>query len=427
MMISEINIRNFKSIEDVTLPLGRVNVFIGENGAGKSNILEAIALAAAAAAEKLDNEFLASRGIRVTKPHLMRAGFDAASSALPIGLKFRSGDDEFEFELANDNQPYSKWTSVIQSNTRFTLAAFNAALNEINHFGKSEILPSQATIGLLKEFSERLAKIDATKAQSSVWARHPATANGLDAVKPDEVGETQVAQAIGRMELAQSRIGGILGEFLVYSPENSSLRVMEREGQIEPLGINGEGLLKLLNFHASAESGNTLDRIEQSMNLLGWLDSFVAFSDSGDGQILLKDRYLDEQIADFDQKSVNEGFFFLLFYFTLFNSDITPKFFAVDNIDASLNPKLCVKLMEELVALSKSNDKQVILTTHNPAILDGLNLDDDEQRLFVVSRGRNGSTRVKRVQKGGTAEGQPTRRLSELFLQGVIGGLPKGF
>ncbi|MEG4862342.1 AAA family ATPase [Tychonema sp. LEGE 06208] len=54
---------------------------------------------------------------------------------------------------------------------------------------------------------------------------------------------------------------------------------------------------------------------------------------------------------------------FLLFYFTLFVSDITPKFFAIDNIDASLNPRLCRRLMQELVQLAKKHDKQVIITT----------------------------------------------------------------
>ena len=74
-MITEIQIENYKSIDKLTLELGRINVFIGENGAGKSNILEVITLAGAAAAGKLDNEFLASRGIRVTKPEHMRAAF----------------------------------------------------------------------------------------------------------------------------------------------------------------------------------------------------------------------------------------------------------------------------------------------------------------------------------------------------------------
>lgn len=63
-MIREVTIHNFKSIPDLEMSLGRVNVLIGANGAGKSNILEALALASAAADDKLDSEFLASRGVR---------------------------------------------------------------------------------------------------------------------------------------------------------------------------------------------------------------------------------------------------------------------------------------------------------------------------------------------------------------------------
>jgi AAA15 family ATPase/GTPase len=69
-MIQEITIENYKSIQSLSIELGRVTVFIGENGCGKSNILEAIALGSAAAADKLDNEFLAPRGIRVTEPKI---------------------------------------------------------------------------------------------------------------------------------------------------------------------------------------------------------------------------------------------------------------------------------------------------------------------------------------------------------------------
>ena len=41
-MITNIAIESFKSLERVEVELGRVNVFIGANGSGKSNLLEAI-------------------------------------------------------------------------------------------------------------------------------------------------------------------------------------------------------------------------------------------------------------------------------------------------------------------------------------------------------------------------------------------------
>ena len=42
-MFKRLAIKNFKSIIDLTIELGRVNVFIDANGMGKSNVLDAIA------------------------------------------------------------------------------------------------------------------------------------------------------------------------------------------------------------------------------------------------------------------------------------------------------------------------------------------------------------------------------------------------
>ena len=74
-MIKSIQIQNFKSVVDLQLDLGSFNVLIGENGCGKSNILEGIAFGAAASAGKLDFEFLGSRGIRLTNPEFMFSAF----------------------------------------------------------------------------------------------------------------------------------------------------------------------------------------------------------------------------------------------------------------------------------------------------------------------------------------------------------------
>ncbi|MGB3264419.1 MAG: AAA family ATPase [Microcoleus sp.] len=111
-MIGEVRIENYKSIQKLKLELGRVTVLIGENGCGKSNILEAIALASAAADDKLDNEFLASRGIRVTEPQLMRSAFDKENLAKDISIELRTNKgEEFSCILQNDNSPYSQWVS----------------------------------------------------------------------------------------------------------------------------------------------------------------------------------------------------------------------------------------------------------------------------------------------------------------------------
>ena len=43
-MLSKIRILNYKSLNDIYFDPTHVNLFLGENGAGKSNILEALAM-----------------------------------------------------------------------------------------------------------------------------------------------------------------------------------------------------------------------------------------------------------------------------------------------------------------------------------------------------------------------------------------------
>ena len=70
-MISEIAISNYKSILYQRFTLGRLNVFVGREGSGKTNILEALGIAAAAHDETLDSDNLIKRGIKAEKPSLM--------------------------------------------------------------------------------------------------------------------------------------------------------------------------------------------------------------------------------------------------------------------------------------------------------------------------------------------------------------------
>ncbi len=389
-MIQEFRVQNYKSILKLKIELGRLTVLIGENGSGKSNILEAVSLGSAAANDKLDNEFLVSRGIRVTEPQLMRSAFDKENISKDIIIDF-IGDNENKsscFELKNDNKAYSKWIKkhIPKHHTKEFMEAFD-------------------TSRTVAQYSEKFIENN-ENLESIILAFNQFIKENL-----------QLDYLIA------------LEGFLIYSPENFSLRIFEQEGQIEPLGVHGQGLFKLLKVLSLEENVPRLKIIKEKLRLIDWFQDFDIPSHLSETEktIKINDKYLDRDLAYFDQKSSNEGFLFLLFYFALFVSDDTPEFFAVDNIDASLNPKLCRQLIKELAALAKKFDKQVILTTHNPAVLDGLDLDDPEQKLYVVHRNKLGHTKIKSVMKPKTIEGQEPVKLSEAFLRGYIGGLPKGF
>ena len=381
-MIEKIHIQNFKSIHDLNIEVGRVNLFIGENGSGKSNILEALVFVSATKQSKVDNEFLFSRGLRVTNPNLMRSSFQTNTEDIIIEITFNG--EVVKSAFYNDNKEYSSW--MIDERL---LDSTNNLVTTIN-----KILESK------RHNQEKYEKL-------------------ITDLKNDDI--KNILNLLSNVQ-ETSR----LENFLIYSPENTALRTFEKEGQILPLGINGEGLLKLLKVINNYEDKTNIQEIIKALQLFNWFENIIIPDNTDEDNIIIKDKYLDQE---FDQKSSNEGFLFILFYITLMVAKETPKIFAIDNIDASLNPKLCTKLMTILVELSKKYDKQIFLTTHNPAILDGIDLNDIEQKLFIVSRKKQGHTRVKNI----TIENKPKSstneplKLSEAFLRGYLGGLPKGF
>jgi len=414
-MIQSVHIKNFKSIVDLKLDLGTFNVLIGENGCGKSNILESLAFGAAASADKLDYEFLGSRGIRVTNPEFMYSAFSNGTDKKKIEINFNLDDNlfsEIKYSLLNNKENYKKWINVS---------------NDV--IGKSS---GEKLAPILFEKDEKKRKIELHKmfkGNEKYIVRLEDIAKEISELTtkkgiPDD--KSDFFNFIFSQFLNDRYSNTAISNYIVYSPEQSSLRKFEETTQIYPLGIKGEGLfqyLKELSF--DKKNKKTLSDIKQNLMLLDWYESFELPQNllQNEFALKIKDKYLNPSLQFFDQRSTNEGFLYLLFYSTLFISKTTPSFFAIDNLDSSFNPKLCMQLTKNLSSLSKKQKKQVIVTTQNPAILDGLNLKDESQRLFVVSRNEMGHTRVERIHYNE----KRSMRLSEIWTKGFIGGLPENF
>ncbi|MCD8103879.1 MAG: AAA family ATPase [Lachnospiraceae bacterium] len=62
MKLKNISFGNFKSLYNTSFEPGKVNVFIGANGSGKSTILEGIGLLSAAMTDRVDAGSLQRKG-----------------------------------------------------------------------------------------------------------------------------------------------------------------------------------------------------------------------------------------------------------------------------------------------------------------------------------------------------------------------------
>jgi len=523
-MITNLHIENFKSIENMDLPLGNLNILIGENGCGKTNILEAAAIGVAAAKDKLDNEYYFARGIRKTENRFMKSAFAEEKAKEPIIINFSlESGESIDFRI-NENakgqledlnkielnsvmkrfimlQEYEKAAmlrdglskrqennSIIGGNF-IIYAPENTFLRKFEEEGQTDGLGFRGE-GLFDELQhiKNLAVVysqgDYDIELSTLLAKQKDLKMERDAVfelssklfAELEKKETQIEELSLKKEnlnlsekQLEAEIQKIISENLLdkedyknldeedaikYEKVNKEWDNLDSErynlaSQEEKLEAEIKELLKeiekntfLVNVfgvkrkNLSAEITNLKNRkaaFEQLpkikahlRELLDWFEDFEITGSNMERKLYIKDRFLPEKTL-FDQKSANEGFLLLLFYLTLFTGAETPSFFAIDNIDTGLNPKLGSRLIEILAKLAKEHNKQAIITTHNPAILDGLDLRDDAQRLFVVSRNRVGKTKIERVENQQIMENGTPLKLSEKFMRGYIGGLPKNF
>ncbi len=381
-MISNISIKNFKSVVDVSIPLGRFNLLIGANGCGKSNILEGIAIGAAASSDKLDYEYFANRGIRVVEPRFMLPAFDGIEENLiEVRVTDKEGHETVLDIRYDRNAKPARWVND-------------------NEYDWSNMVPPE-------ELEEELIELR----------------QGIDSDNDDVL---KIVPRGNKFMVIPTNIE--INPFLIYSLEESKLRQADNSNRTYPLGRHGEGLFAYLKELAQRQDAlDIFNEIKDNLKILDWFDDIQVPSGqlSSEFNLKLTDSYLAETINVFDQRSTNEGFLYLLFYFTLVISDETPRFFAIENIDTAFNPKLCREVIKRLVALAKKHGKQIIATTHNPAILDGLDLRDDEQKLMVVQRSIDGYTKVRTLRKDETVNSDLS--LSQLWLRGFIGGLPNNF
>ncbi len=390
MTIRQVQISGFKSIHAETIELGRINCFIGANGVGKSNVLDALGVLGAAANGVVDDEALLRRGVRAGLPRLFKSSFASERTPVHIGLGVESVDGAaYRVSLLNPLEtPEPAWS--------FKTEVLTDGVDEIVSDG----------VRNKKNLNPKL---------------------GLAALRLVEVAPDNPA----------ARLMQRLQDYAIYCP-NTPGTVPDSQPRA-PVGLSGGQLAEA--FAALQQHyANVADDITPLDNLLELIDWVADIDTTTHGASLLSpkvprtklmlkftDRFMNKSRNELTAYDASEGALYVIFCAVLCLLPNAPKLLAIDNLDQALNPRLLSRLVSYLSSWLRANgdDRQLLFTAHNPAVLDGLDLADPDVRLFAVERDSHGLTRVRRLElTPQLAKLNAEYPLSRLWLMGHLGAVP---
>lgn len=392
MNLKEISIGNFKSLYNVSFEPGKVNVFVGANGSGKSTVLEAIGLLSAAMTDRVDAHSLQRKGIRLSVPSLYKSRFrNTNRTRLTIDLSL-----SWEEEQKKDTFQYDVHLMTPTDTDYWKYHSESFSQNGIKKWGRSNA--SQ--------------KLNNNYIGFFLIDENPELVNGR-------------------------KIAELFSNYGIFQPNTLTLRgTVPDPNQMSPIGLNGGRLAEALQDiireddedirFGSLYMDDVLEMIDWASDISIDIPKKTNINSNIPTTrqvIAFSDRFM-KNTAKFTGYDASEGALYVLFMLCLAMHPQAPAIFAIDSFDHALNPRLAKKITQVFCEEIIKNKKHVFLTTHNPLVLDGLDLSNDEIRLFAVDRDRNGYAQIKRilVSEELIRAGQP---LSRLWINGRLGGVPE--
>ena len=233
----------------------------------------------------------------------------------------------------------------------------------------------------------------------------------------------------------------LLQSYVLFSPATAVLRGVAPETYPrQPVGLSGGNLAGAIrDLLEQRDRDERSERIcRDALGLIDWAEDFglssadrMQISPAAAGtksMIRFYDRFMRKGRNALSSYDASEGAVYALFHAAIAGHEASPPLCAVDNADHGLNPRLARSLMERICEwyLDADKPRQILLTTHNPLVLDGLPLQDDRVRLFTVSRTSKGRTSIRRVDLDDSlmARAEQGWSLSRLWVMGHLGGVP---
>jgi predicted ATPase len=360
MSLQSIRVRNFKAIIDSrVVRLGPLTAFIGNNGSGKSSLIEALETWQAIVRSGLDTAMGRWLGIEHARHKAMEARERAGKQVNPIVFEARlrtSTKKTTRCEMRINNDPAANRMFIASERLTFADGTF-VARDPASNSATGRSMLSAANL----QYKDEARQI-------SDWE--------FLTLQPDSMGRPQPQQRTsGGVRLQKD--GGNIADYLL---EIQQLSPSAFDGIVQTMAYVLPYARDLQpSVTSELERKTYLQLTESDFKVPGWM--------------------------------LSTGTLRVLALLAVLRHPRPPPLLVVEEIENGLDPRSIHLLVEEIRTAVQSGITQVIITTHSPYLLDLLKL----EQIVVVSRDGSGQPRFHRLR-----DSESLQRWSEEFSPGRL-------
>jgi len=370
-MIRELHIKNFLSLKDVILSLGKLNVLVGPNASGKSNVVRAL-------------RFLSA----FVKGELHLQGFETFKN---IVFKL---DEDLSIEISVIMETNGK-------KTVYQLEILRDSYREVITINEQQILYHEGIKGIYGYVNKDRVQKTSTPPPCDYFNKR-LDCSALKTPPRDAIPEVK-------------KLSKILKSISVYSFIPSAIRGIADIRSDPVLGYHGNNIARVL-LHLYLEDRRRFQVIESVLkSLVPRVNEIVPHIKETKIHLWLREEGFEDPIP---AELVSDGTLRLLALILALHLD--------SSLVALEEPENCIHphLLQALVDLTRKAPCQVIITTHSPYLLDHVKIDEvfvverrDLETIIIKLSNHRDIERVKKLlEEGGT--------LGEAWYSGIFGGTP---
>lgn len=398
-MLTQIELRNFKSYRSGTLQLGRLTVLIGANASGKSNVIESLRLLARIA----EGERLSLLGEPYKQDETI----------------FRGGVEKLGYR---DSKTFG--ISCITTEQEWKDFSIDLSLGKDGdlHVTKEKIISHTSTVPLYEITSEPQG------AGSDVFVTYNNFARG--GKKPSIVCSSHMAIFTQLLSDIRFRSKNTKSREIIPKVAEKYVRWLSRIIFLEPepssMRSYGHKFDKVLKEHGENLSGiiyNLCLKPDIKSSVLDFVQSLpeqdienIDFIETPRDEVMLQlTETFGSASTTYDASILSDGTLRVLSIAAAMLSAPEQSLVVIEEIDNGVHPSRAADLLERISNIAKNRDLRVLISSHNPALLDALPDEAIPEAVFCYRSPQDGSSQLIRL--------QDIPDYPELIAQGSVGHL----